>query len=169
MRILVAGMLAVMLTGCRQGADPGRAVVSADSADQTLVGVRTNLTTEGSRNGLIAADSAFVLQQSQRIDFRRIVVTLNNDEGAQVAVLTAPRAWYDLTTGILKASGGVTVVNPRGDRLSSQRMELDKGKKRFTSDTAYVFQSDGVARFGKELSSDWGLVALRTGRATRAP
>ena len=129
-----------------------------------MIGATTTLTTNGSRKGFVTADTAFVEQRSLRIDFRRMRVTLFAPQGEQVASLSAPRGIYTIADGTLEASGGVVVVTARGDSLTTPSLTYDKATTQFRTDSAYTFKSRTGVRTGIGLTSDLGLLTLRSGR-----
>lgn len=159
--------LATGLAACRgEGAGSATTARPGAGADQVVAGVRTTLTDSlGVRKGLVLADSAFVHQADQRIDFQRVTVTLFDAGGDPAATVTGPRASYSVATGRFDLQGGVTVTLTRGGRLTVPALGYDARSMEFRSDSAWVFESGASSLRGSGLRAGLGLREL--GRAAR--
>lgn len=160
-------LLAAGLAACRgQGPGPATTNPSGATADQVVAGVRTTLTDSlGVRKGLVVADSAFVHQADQRIDFQQVTATLFDAGGDPAATVAGSRASYSVATGRFELEGGVTVTLTRGGRLTVPALGYDARSLEFQSDSAWVFESGGTTLRGTGLRAGLGLREL--GRAGR--
>jgi LPS export ABC transporter protein LptC len=112
---------------------------AADSADQLMIGMSTNLTAEGVRTGHLEADSAFVYEASGHTDLKKIKVTFYTPSGVQTSVLTAETGWYQTRTGAMEARGNVVIVRTSdGARLTTSIIKYDQSKNQVTTDQPYT-------------------------------
>ena len=125
----------------------------ADSADQVMIAMTTDMLDEGVRTGHVTADTAFVYQAAQRMDLRGLKVTFYED-GKQSSVLTANRGDYQMTTGSLDARGNVRVVTTDGRKLTTPHLVYDKGAGTLRSDTSFVYDSREEHLTGNRFNSD---------------
>ncbi len=157
--------LLVAQLGCKppsQAAPTETTVVGG--ADQVLTGVTTNLAVDGRRKNYVVADSAFLFQEAQRMEFARIRVTIFDAEGQPAATLSSRRAVYTIGNRFLDARGDVLVVTPRGDTLRSARVTYDNDRRQFGGDSAFVFTGKAGLVSGKGFTADDGLRNVAAGR-----
>jgi LPS export ABC transporter protein LptC len=133
--------LGLALVAACSKAGPDRiqqAAQAADSADQLMIHMSTNLTTEGVRSGYLEADSAFVYENSGHTDLKKIKVTFYTPSGVQTSVLTANGGWYRMRTGEMEARGNVVIVRTDGARLTTSIIKYDQSKNQVTTDQPYT-------------------------------
>jgi LPS export ABC transporter protein LptC len=114
---------------------------AADSADQLMIGMSTNLTAEGVRTGFLQADTAFVYENSGHTDLKKIKVTFYTPSGVQTSVLTADVGWYRMRTGEMEARGNVVVVRTDGARLTTSILKYDQSKNQVSTDQPYTWDA----------------------------
>jgi len=153
--VLGALYVVCVLSGCaEQGTRPTASLNVADSADQVMYGMWTNVSDEGLRRSQITADTAFVYQAAQKMDLRKLRITMFDEQGKQSAVLTAKQGMYTITTGSLDARGNVVVQSTDGRRLTTEHLIYDKSLMQLRSDTSFVYVSTTDRLTGKQFTSD---------------
>jgi LPS export ABC transporter protein LptC len=113
---------------------------AADTADQLMIGVRTNLTAEGVRTAYLEADSAFVYENSGHTDLKKVKVTFYSPTGVEQSVLTSDSGWYRMRTGEMEARGNVVVVRTDGARLLTSILRYDQSKNEVSTDQPYTYE-----------------------------
>jgi LPS export ABC transporter protein LptC len=137
--LAVSGTLAVSAAACGKGGTPPVSTnATADSADQVMMQVRSNMTNDGVRRGVLFADTAYVFDQNSRFDFRGVRTEFMTPTGAQDGTMTARRGTYNLRSGVLEAFGDVRIVTEDGRRLDSPHLRYDQGRNLVSSDSAFV-------------------------------
>ncbi|MCC7131013.1 MAG: LPS export ABC transporter periplasmic protein LptC [Gemmatimonadales bacterium] len=155
MRAALFGLgLIVFAAACRPaGIRVTQSAPVADSADQKMLGMSTNMLDEGVRTGYVTAETAFVYQSAQRMDLRRLKVTFF-ENGKQSSVLTADQGDYHLNLGSLDARGHVKVISTDGRRLDTPHLIYDKSSLQLRSDTTFVYESPTERLTGNRFTSD---------------
>lgn len=170
------GLKMVILGGCLVAAgsgcvplDQGAAtdIASVAGADQVMAGVVTNLAVEGRRRNYVVAESGFVYQDPQRLEFVRIRATIFDAEGQPSASVTARRGEYGVVDRVLGVQGDVVVVTSRGDTLLAPRIAYDNVLRQFRSDSDFVFKARAGTVRGTGFTADPGLRKLVPGRKER--
>lgn len=152
---LLAGV--ALLTACG-GGDQGP-VVGGDlvtlSADKIIVGVRHYITSNGIRQALLLADTAYFYDDGAPIDFRSVELTIYGEAGGIAAILTSETATLDPRTEAMIARGNVVVVAPEDDqRLETDELHYDPGADRLWSDHPTTLIREGRVTRGDGFSSD---------------
>jgi LPS export ABC transporter protein LptC len=139
----VLAVLAAATQACKErGHDPVTEIENAaDTADQLMIHLTVNLTTEGVRQAKLEADSGFMYEASGREDLKHIKVTFFTASGAQTSVLTALGGVYNPRTGQMEARGNCVVVMTNGARLTSEVLRYDQTKNEVSTDRPYVYDS----------------------------
>jgi LPS export ABC transporter protein LptC len=147
--------LAVTAACSPRGGAPSETAERADSADQVMVRMTTQLTEKGVLVSYVEADTAYLYQNQQLSDLRHLRVRfLDKQSGTQKSVLTARRALYYSLTGKLDARGQVEVVTTDGRKLRTEHLIYDKTSNRVESDTAFTYESGTEVGSGKRFTSD---------------
>ena len=156
MRAPCALLACIALAACgKLGPDRvGQVQQAADSADQVMGGVRTNLTAEGVRTGYLEADTAFVYENSGHTDLKKIRVTFYTPSGVQTSVLTADAGWYRFRTGEMEARGNVVVVRTDGARLLTSALKYDQSKNEVSTTEPYTYDKGDTHGQGNGFVSD---------------
>ena len=150
-------LLAVLMLGAAacttDGIRPNAASAPADSADQVMLKMSTDLFNEGARQNYVVAETAYVYQAAQKMDLRRLRIIFFED-GKQTSVLTATRGIYTVTNGSLDATGNVKVVSTDGRTLTTQHLVYDKVALQISSDSAFTYQTAAERMTGTRFHSD---------------
>jgi len=149
--------------GCRdRGLQPQVTTVSmADSADQTIFGVRTLLTDEGLMRAELLSDTAFAFEEGTRYELRGVKTTFFDKVGAKNAVLTSRQGTYRSRANTMEARGNVVVVSEQGRRLQTPVLHYDQAKNEISSDSAFVLTEPGRRLEGVGFVSDPNMSNVR--------
>ncbi len=145
----LAGSAACSETGVTP-ADRGE---RADSADQVMIRMVTQLTNKGVLQSYVEADTAYLYQNQQLMDLRHLKIRML-DKGTEKSTLTADQAYYYALSGKLDARGNVEVVTTDGRRLRTTHLVYDKTSNRVESDTTFTYESGSEVGSGKSFRSD---------------
>lgn len=153
---MFAATVAVVATlACSdQGTRPTTAVAVADSADQVIFSMTTSVHDNGDRRSQVVAETAYVYQNAQKMDLRRLRVVFYDELGRQSSVLTAKQGIYSLTNGSLDARGAVFVESTDGRKLSTEHLIYDKAMLQLRSDTNFVYDAPTGRLTGTSFESD---------------
>ena len=149
------GAWLVALGACSEsGVTPQQSAARADSADQVMTRMVTQLTENGVLKSYVEADTAYLYQNEQRYDFRRLRIRFLDDQGTQESVLTAERGLYYGLTGKLDARGKVEVVTTDGRKLRTEHLVYDKTTQTVESDSTFSYESGSEVGSGTSFKSD---------------
>ena len=124
-------------------------------ADQVIFGMEDYLTTDGIRNGVIRADTAYVFNDSSQIRMWGVEMSLFHDDGRERAHVTSDRGTLHRDTEEMVAYGNVVLVMNQGaQRVESPVLHYDPDRNRIWSDTTSVFMRDGRVTRGSCFRSD---------------
>ena len=144
-----------MFAGCTQtGVTSRETGERADSADQIMVGMITQLTENGVLRSYVEADTAYLYQNQQTFDLRGLRLRLLDAQGNQTSTLTARQGIYSSLSGKLDARGNVVVETNDGRRLRTQHLIYDKISNRVESDSAFTYESPTEQGSGSSFRSD---------------
>ncbi|MEZ4456293.1 MAG: LPS export ABC transporter periplasmic protein LptC [Gemmatimonadales bacterium] len=149
----LAGLVVGLAACSEQGVRPTQNTSVADSADQIMFDMTTNMLDDGIRTGYVTAETTYVYQASQKMDLRRFKVTFF-ENGKQSSVITAEQGYYTVTTGGLDARGNVKVESTDGRVLTTPHLIYDKSGYQIRSDTAFVYNSRDERMTGTSFTSD---------------
>src|SRR5688500_19233972 len=91
-----------------QAADPVASdEAQSQRADQVMYGVKQYISSEGIRRGLLNADTAYVFEDSGRVDIRKVALQLFSESGSQAAALTSRAGALDTRSQVMIARGNV--------------------------------------------------------------
>jgi LPS export ABC transporter protein LptC len=127
----------------------------ADSADYVWLGVRHFLVNSGVKQGELTADTGYMLDNGNRLEFRgsiRIVVL--DSLGVPSATLTSDAARYDIARKLMEARGNVIATTTDGRRLDTQHLVFDQMLNRIRSDSAFVLDEPNQRVTGSRFTSD---------------
>ena len=152
---LLAAMLAMGPLACTDpGARPTITLQSADTADQVLEGMRHYITENGVRRSLVEADTAYIYENTQTADLRRLKVTFFDDHGTQTSVITADSGTYLMRNGSMKARGNVVATTPDGRRLTSAMLDYDDKTNTISSELPFTYDRADEHLVGNGFHSD---------------
>jgi LPS export ABC transporter protein LptC len=150
----------VTTLACSNSKQPpvGAGPTVADSADQVLTGVQYILTTKGVQRGELNADTAFVLDDQTRFDFRKAHVNFKTETGAPQGTMEANRGVYSQRTQILEGWGDVVVKTVDGRTLRSPHVTFNQLTHQISSDTSYTLSRGKDTQTGVGFTSDQAFV-----------
>ncbi len=156
MRSSLAGAaLLLVAAGCADtGVRPQGSMQSADSADQIMVHMSTQLTEKGVLRSFVEADTAYVYQNQQIMDLRKFKVRMLDTHGDLQSTLTADHGIYTTYSSKLDARGHVLVESTDGRRLRTEHLIYDKVANQIRSDTTFTYDSPTARGSGKSFLSD---------------
>ena len=176
-RPLVAAIVAgvVALAACQDpGATPPIGSRSpADTADQTMFGVRLVLADHGVQRALLEADTAFTYEDNTRTDLRVVRSTFYTEAGVKEGKLTSREGTYSSRSGTMEARGNVIVIAEDGRRLETQQLRYDPQRNEISGDSAFVLTRPGDVLSGIGFTTDPNLTRIRvdsaaSGRTTKS-
>ncbi|HUF26257.1 MAG TPA: LPS export ABC transporter periplasmic protein LptC [Gemmatimonadaceae bacterium] len=122
----------------RQTMTAGTGPSHADTADQVIIGLWSNLSNEGIRQAVLESDTAFVFQDGTLFELREVDLTFYTDQGTESAVLTSREGTYNTRTNQMEARGDVVLESADGRRLMSEQLRYDQARDEISSDSAFV-------------------------------
>src|SRR5688572_13135662 len=133
-RFVVICSLMVAACSSEQAPDPvASAEAQAQRADQVMYGVKQYISSEGIRRGLLNADTAYVFEDSGRVDIRKVTLNLYGETGNQAAALTSRAGTLDTRTQGMIARGNVILTTQEGKRIETEELHYDPNAHRIWS------------------------------------
>jgi LPS export ABC transporter protein LptC len=168
--LLLAAVSALSATACGKGAQPPVAGGAglADSAEQVMFDVRSNLTESGVKRGQMFADTAYVFDDQSRFVMRRLRANFNTETGAPNGTLKGDRGTYDRRAQVLEGFGNVVVTSTDGRRLLSNHLKYAQGTNTISSDSAFTFYRGKDVQKGIGFTTDPNITVFRCLRACRS-
>ena len=173
MRYLTAivAACAIASAACQdQGATPPVAAkASADTADQTLFGIRLVLSDHGIQRALMQADTAFTYEDNTRTELRVVRSTFYTETGVKNGNLTSRQGTYNVRSGNMEARGTVVVISEDGRKLETPQLRYDPGRNEISSDSAFVMTTptDVVTGIGFTADPNLNTVKIHAAAAGR--
>jgi len=160
---LVIGVIAALMACAERGVTPARGTL-ADSADQVIEGLETEVTNGGVRVSKVLADSAWVYNARQVTDMKQVTMIFYDDHGGVASTVTADSGKYLSRDGSLEAYGHVVAVTPAPESktLKTEHLTFDKTARLIRSDSAYTFTSPGGSGAGQSFETDPDFRYLRS-------
>ena len=172
---LVVAACAIASAACQDtGATPPvSAKASADTADQTLFGIRLVLSDHGIQRALMEADTAFTYEDNSRTELRVVRSTFYTEAGVKNGRLTSRQGTYNVRSGIMEGRGNVVVISEDGRRLETPQLRYDPGRNEISSDSAFVMTTPTDVATGIGFTADPNLNTVRihaaaAGRTTKS-
>lgn len=153
----------VVASACREVATPPiqHGAMAADTAEQFLTGMETNLIEAGIRRAHVRSDSTTVYDRSQRLVMYGVTADFYNANGVKEGVLTAKHGTYNRMTELMEAFGDVVLIGNDGRRLNTPHLRYNKAANEVTGDSAFVaIQPDGTMR-GVKFLTDPSMKTIR--------
>lgn len=136
----------------------------ADSADQVMFGVRSDLVSAGVRRGELFSDTAFMFDQGTRIELRGVRANFFTDAGDVEGTLTSREGTFNNRSGEMHARGDVVVVTNDGRRMESPELRYIISQQLIRSDSSFVLTRPGERLAGVGFTSDPDLRNVRIER-----
>jgi LPS export ABC transporter protein LptC len=167
-RTALLGLLAVAALGaCRSETTPPAVVQGksqVDSADQFMIGMTTVLNDRGVKRADIAADSAYLFDNSSRIEMLGVNGSFYTTTGVKEGIMTAQRAQYDTRVDSMQAWGDVTIISTEGRTLKTPFLRYNKALNEMSSDSIFTISDADRTVTGIGFVSDPGLNNLQIKR-----
>jgi LPS export ABC transporter protein LptC len=167
-RTALIGLLAVVALGACKDAPTPPAVVQGkspvDSADQFMVGMTTVLHDRGVKRADIAADTAYLYDNSSRVEMLGVNGSFFTSTGVKEGIMTARRAQYDTRVDSMQAWGDVTLVSTDGKTLKTPFLRYNRALNEISSDSIFTIEDSERTLKGIGFDSDPGLNNLRIRR-----
>lgn len=155
LRSTAVTLFGVLAAACATtGVRPQGTMGAADSADQIMLKMSTQLTDKGVLRSHVDADTAYIYQNTQTMDLRNFKVRMLDAQGNLQSTLTARQGIYASLTGKLDARGQVLVEGADGRKLKTEHLIYDKTANQIKSDTTFTFDSPTASGSGKGFVSD---------------
>jgi LPS export ABC transporter protein LptC len=164
MRCWIAILFATLiLSACaeKKALPTARRSALADSADQVIFGLRTNLTNQGVNRARLVADTAYFFDDNTRIELDNVHTTFFTTAGVKDAVLTSERGTYTQRLGNMLARDNVVVVSEDGRRLTTSELLYSTGRNEISSDSAFVLTEPNRRLEGIGFRSDPNMTNIR--------
>lgn len=153
--LLLVGLAAAIAACAERGVTPARGTV-ADSADQVMEQMQTEVTRGGVRVTRVQAESAWIFNTRQVAELKRVTMVFYDENGTVASTVTADSGTYEMRDGSLEAYGNVVAVTPapQARTLRTEHLTFDKTARLIRSDTAYTFTSAQGSGSGKSFETD---------------
>ena len=155
--VRLSALLGVLLisAACQEkGVTPPVTQTAADTADQILFGLMHYVTEDGVKRSLVEADTAYLFDQSQTAELKKVKVTFYDENGAVSSVLTANEGTYFQQSGGMTARGNVIGTSPDGRTLRTTELEYEPNSKKVSTDKSFTFMRNGNTLEGDGFVSD---------------
>jgi LPS export ABC transporter protein LptC len=153
---LSALLVALLISAACQekGVTPPVTQTAADTADQILFGLMHYVTEDGVKRSLVEADTAYLFDQSQTAELKKVKVTFYDENGAVSSVLTANEGTYFQQSGGMTARGNVIGTSPDGRTLRTTELQYEPNSKKVSTEKAFTFVRNGNTLEGDGFVSD---------------
>ena len=165
----VAGLVGLVLvaTACSESVKPPTTAVAADSADQILFNMVHNITIDGLRRVVLAADTAFFYQRAQSAEMLGVTVDFYTEEGAHSSTVTSREGTYNWRNQSMEARVDVVAVTPEDRRLTTDTLRYDRDRNEISGPSAFLFCGPERQLEGDAFTSDPDFRRVETTRPRR--
>lgn len=164
-RLPVLVLYACIWAGCTETteapiADPALLDLQADNV---IYGMSSYMTTNGIREGLVQADTAYMYVDSAHVDLRGMTIVFHAEDGRPRATVTGRTGEWDQDRDIMVARGDVLLIVHADDReIRTEELHYDAYRERIWSDSATTQTlPDGTVTRGSSFESDLEFQDLR--------
>lgn len=167
---IVSAAVVLGAAGCGAGSQGPVASEGAArmQADHVVVAVRHFVTADGVRQARLEADTAYIYEDEERTDLRKVHLVLYNANGQEAATLTSHEGELNPRTQKLIARGEVVLVTAEGKRrIETEELHYDPSQARLWSDVPTTMTEEGRIIRGDGFSADTPDGQLRNIRVTR--
>jgi LPS export ABC transporter protein LptC len=167
--VVVACALATAACQDPGATPPVSTKATADTADQTLFGIRLMLSDHGIQRALMQADTAFTYEDNTRTELRVVRSTFYTETGMKNGNLTSRQGTYNTRSGNMEARGNVVVISEDGRKLETPQLRYDPGRNEISSDSAFVMTTptDVVTGIGFTADPNLNTVKIHAAAAGR--
>ena len=171
-RVLAFAML-VLLAACGDATAPAASPEQEEmNADNVMLNVKHQMTSDGIRRALLFADTAYVYEDSAQMQLRQVRLELYDESGKKTADLTADRGRLNTVTRAMTAIGDVDLKTLQGSRrIQTQELHFDPQADRMWSDKPTTMREGSSVLNGTGFTSDSRMqnvqVTGATGRGLR--
>lgn len=132
-------------------------------ADNVIYGMSSYMTTNGVREGLVQADTAYMFVDSAHVDLRGMTIVFHAEDGSPRATVTGRTGEWDQDLDVMVARGDVLLVVHEDNReIRTEELHYDAYRERIWSDSATTQTlPDGTVTRGSSFESDLGFQDLR--------
>lgn len=166
--VAMATLAVTFLAACGGGSDPvaGRDFQELD-ADQVMFDAVYDIKELGTLRARLNADTAYVFEDSARVLWRPVDLTLYDRNGAQSAHLTSLEGELDTRTNRMVARRDVELVTTEGHRrILTEELHYDPRTGRIWSDVPAVVFEGETRLEGQGFSSDEDMKNLQVFQGT---
>lgn len=164
--VLLAGVS--LLGGCQdelQGPVASQDLVEIE-ADYVVHDMEQYITTDGVREAKVLADTALVYKDSSKVHLRVVHLTVFDERGREIAVVTSRSGVLDTETQHMVARGGAVLTVHEGNRVvESEELQYDPRRERIWSDSASVYREGDTVLRGTAFESDLQFTNVRVENA----
>lgn len=147
-------MIALLLVACGKPGIAPKQTTAADSADQVMGAMETNITDDNVRVLNLKADTARVYQLRQVADLEKVTVQFYDKSGNLTSTVTSKTGSYAIRDKSLDLRGNVEARTPAGKVLYTEHLVYDRIANQVRSDTAFKFTSPDGNGSGASFESD---------------
>ncbi len=152
--------MAIVGTLAGAGCDkPSTEVVASPAAqamraDQVMFGVQQFITQDGIRRGVMNADTAYVFEDSGKIEVRKVKLNLFSETGKSSADLTSKAGTLDTRTQAMIARGNVVLTTADGRKINTEELHYDPNAHRVWSNVTTSMAQNGGPLTGDGFTAD---------------
>lgn len=135
-------------------------------ADYVVHDMEQYITMEGVREAKVLADTALVYKDSSKVHLRVVHLTVFDEQGREIAVVTSRSGVLDTETQQMVARGDAVLTVHEGNRIvESEELHYDPGRERIWSDSASVYREGQTVLRGTAFESDLQFTNVRVENA----
>lgn len=154
-----------MLMGCGQKESIDQYKVRTEPMpDQILTDFEITETATGKKEWMMKADTAYVFEDRNLIETRRMVITFFDENGDVKSILHARRGRLNRKTDDMQAIGDVVVNSQDGTVLETQTLSWESGKRQIvTEDSVKIVRgNDELTGWGFSGDPDLGTFSIKS-------
>jgi LPS export ABC transporter protein LptC len=130
------------------------AAAQAMKADQVMFGVQQYITQDGIRRGVLNADTAYVFEDSGKVEVRKVRLNLYSESGKSAADLTSRAGTLDTRTQGMVARGAVVLTTSDGRKINTEELHYDPNTHRVWSTVTTTMVQEGGPLTGDGFTAD---------------
>jgi len=139
---------------CSDGVKPTATITAVDTADQVLINMSTNVTTQGVLRARVLADTGYFYNSGQVSELRNVHVTFYDVTGRETSTLTCREGTLH-NSGDMEGRGNVIVIRASDNgTLRTEKIRFNKRANQVSSDIAFTFDAPQQHLKGIGFTSD---------------